>query len=115
MATAQQQTLDKLPREGVGRTTIEHLERKLCELCGEPAHFRHSYLLENYRTNRASKAYGRDDASWSSDVDVFTCRDCKPETPDGCDPGRSTFPATEKFAHMFLYWHTDAVNVEDED
>lgn len=97
------------------RTTIQHRERHICEQCGEPAHFMHDFLMENYRTNRASKAYGKDDCSWCSDTSVFVCRDCKPETPAGHDPGSSVFPATEQFAHLFLYWHTTAVTMGEKD
>lgn len=114
MAATTQQTLDKLPREGVGRTTIEHLERKLCEECGEPAHFKRAYLLEGYRHNIHSSAYHRDDTIWCCDLAVFLCRDCSPSTPPGYDPGYSLFPANEKNAELFLYWHTDAVNEQDE-
>ena len=116
MATTNKtQTMDVLPGQDSMRTTIEHKERRRCEMCGEHAHFKRSYLLEGYRTNRASKAFGKDDASWCSDVDVFVCRDCKPETPEGYDPGYSEFAATERFAQMFLYWHVDAVNEPDVD
>ncbi len=115
MATEAQATLDTLPGEGAMRTTIQHRERRLCNLCGKPAHFKHSFLFENYRHNNTSSAYGKDDCSWCSDTDVFVCRDCKPETPACHDPGASVFPANEQFAHLFLYWYTSAVNEEGAD
>lgn len=92
------------------KTTIQHQERHRCESCGSIAEFLRTYLYENYRTNPASSAFGRDDCSRCSDVKVFVCRDCRPATPPGCDPGYSQFEASAKFAHMFVYWYTDAVN-----
>lgn len=97
-------TLDVLPGEGDVRTTTERRIRRYCDECGETAHFKHSFLYKGYRSNPASSAYGRDDCSWCSDVDVFTCRECRPVIPDGCDSGASRFPANEGFAHMFLEW-----------
>ena len=97
-------TLDKLPGEGEIKTITRKQMRQVCENCGEPAHYKHAYLLKNYRGNPASKAYGRDDCTWCSDVNVFVCHECKPETPEGCDDGATTFPASERFKHMFLYW-----------
>lgn len=97
-------TLENLPGEGEVQTITKVRQRKTCEICGEFAHFKHSYLLENYRNNPSSTAFRKDDCSWCSDVDVFTCLECQPETPEGCDSGRSTFPANERFAHMFLEW-----------
>jgi len=98
------ETLDMLPGQGETKTTASKRARRECEVCGEPAHFKHSFLFKNFRSNPKSKAYGRDDCSWASDIDVFVCQDCKPETPDGCDSGASVFPAIARFAHMFLYW-----------
>ena len=97
-------TLDVLPGEGEVQTVTRVLTRRECEECGEPAHYKLAYLLENYRHNRASKAFGRDDCSWSSDLDVFVCRTCQPSPPDGYDRHPSRFPASELFKHLFLYW-----------
>ena len=101
-----QETLDKLPGHGDRRIITQVRARKGCDECGEFAHFKHSFLYEGMRSNPKSSAYGRDDCSWCSDVDVFTCRECVPTTPDGCSPASSRFPATAAFAHMFLEWVT---------
>lgn len=96
-------TLDVLPGEGDEKTVRSIRCRHDCCECGEPAHFKHSYLLDGTRNNPASSAYGMDDCSWCSDKDEFTCKTCRKSTIDGykwC----STFPASERFAHMFLYW-----------
>lgn len=76
--------------------------------CGEPADERHSYLLPNARRNPQSSGYGRDDISWCSDHEVFTCAACRPR---GHQPDVSGYEwcATFKlgngrFDHMFLTW-----------
>ena len=98
------ETLDTLPGEGEVETTTQRRVRRSCDLCGEPAHKKVTYLLPNYRSNPASAAYGRDDCSWCEDAAVFVCRTCRPEAPVGFPNECSTFPATERFAHMFLIW-----------
>ena len=98
------ETMDTLPGEGETRTTTEILTRATCDECGEPAHFKHSYLLEgNARNNPASSAYRRDDCSWCEDEKRYTCRTCKRPSVDGYS-WCSTFPAKAGFKHMFLTW-----------
>ncbi len=78
--------------------------RHECEVCGEPATKRHTYLLPNARSNRASSAYGRDDCTWCSDDEKFTC-DEHPREPRNEGYGWcSTFTYNSQFCHMFLYW-----------
>lgn len=101
------ETLESLPGEGDEQIITRYRIRRSCDKCGEPAHYRHSFLFENYRRNPASKAYGKDDCTWCSDIDVFTCRVCTPDTPHGCERGATTFPASARFAHMFLEWRKD--------
>ena len=97
-------TLDELPGEGESRTTTEIRQRIICDECGEPAHFKHSYLLGgNARANPASSAYQQDDCSWCEDERRFTCKTCKRPPVDGYS-WCSTFPAKEQFKHMFLKW-----------
>ena len=101
--TSKVETLDMLPREGETVRTIKTLIRVRCDECGEAAHFRHTYLLPNCRTNTASSAYHKDDCSWCSDKEVFTCRECSRPEVKGygwC----SSFPANERFARMFMRW-----------
>jgi hypothetical protein len=98
-------TMEVLP----GQNEIQIIKRKRvrqeCEECGEDAHYKHTWLLKGTRSNPNSKAYGRDDCSWCEDECTFSCPECKnkirpPEGYVDC----SVFPASEQFAHMFLYW-----------
>lgn len=96
-------TLELLPGEGEIETVTSRHIRIGCDQCGEPAHFKHTYLLPNGRSNPASKAYGHDDCTWCEDDNAYTCLTCKRPTIEGygwC----STFPASARFAHMFLKW-----------
>lgn len=93
------------PLKGEGDTKLIRKTRVRieCENCGEPAMKRHTFLLDNARRNPASSAYRRDDCTWCSDAEVFTCDTCKPATPHGYDMC-STFSVCERFTHMFLRW-----------
>lgn len=100
-------TLELLPGEGETKTVTKTRTRKACEFCGKPAHFKHTFLLGNYRHNPASSAYGRDDCSWCEDQCRFVCiAHQKENTPPPGYESCSTFPATERFAHLFLEWTT---------
>ena len=97
-------TLEKLPGEGEIKTTTKIQLRRECEECGEPAHYKHTFLLPGARGNRASSAYGKDDCSWCEDASLFVCEEHKNfRKIDGYE-WCSTFPASARFAHMFLYW-----------
>jgi len=100
-------TLDQLPEEGQTETVTRTRRRRECEVCGEPAHYKLTFLLEGDRNNRASSAYGRDDCTYCEDAIRFVCaiheadRTLKQWEGYGwC----STFPCSERFKHMFLYW-----------
>lgn len=98
--------VDLLPGEGEKRVTEKTRVRIECGNCGEPATQRHTYLLPRARSNQRSSAYGRDDCSWCSDHDEFTCNICPRPKPDGVE-WCSTFeikPGKLQFAHMFLRW-----------
>lgn len=101
------ETMETLPGENETQTITRVRKRRVCEFCGEPAHFKQTFLLPNARNNPASKAYGRNDCSWCSDAHQFSCRGgpCtrKARVLDGYGEC-SIFPAIERFAHMFLYW-----------
>ena len=99
------ETLETLPGEGETQTVVRTRIRHECDVCGESAHYKHTYLLDGARRNPASSAYGKDDCSWCEDESRFVCVEHKNDrsAPDGYS-WCSTFPATERFAHMFLYW-----------
>lgn len=104
------ETLDELPGEGEEQVIRRVRYRHACHNCGENAHFKQTYLMDNARRNPASSAYGKDDCSWSEDEAVYFCKngraggECRPPSLPGYGMC-STFPATKQFAHMFLYWH----------
>lgn len=97
-----------LKDEGETKVVIRTLTRVGCENCGEPADQQHTYVLPNARRNPKSSAYGRDDISWCSDHEIFTCEACRAEN-NGREPPAagyewcSTFKS-DQFAHMFLKW-----------
>jgi hypothetical protein len=93
-----------LKGEGETRTTVQKRVRKCCEYCGEYATYRYTYLLKNFRRNPASRGYGRDDCSWASDTEIYTCPTCQPETPEGHDSGWSRHTLGDGNHHMFLEW-----------
>lgn len=98
-------TLDILPGEGEVKIIKKRHDRQDCEICGEPAHYKHTFLFENARRNPASKAYGRDDCSWCEDESRYVCKEHeKDRTPPHGMSWCATFPASKGFAHMFLVW-----------
>ena len=100
------ETLDKLPGEGDTKTKTEVCIREECDVCGEPAHYKHTFLYDRARSNPASAAYGKDDCSWCEDASRFVCREHENdrEPPQQGMGWCSTFPACERFKHMFLRW-----------
>lgn len=85
-----------------------------CFECGEPAFYRHTYLLESPCRNPQSKAYGRDDCTWCEDECSYACEEHKnlvekKYCPDGmiCN---STF-YRNRFEHMFLYWDKESEEI----
>lgn len=99
------ETLDVLPGEGETETITRTRLRHECDVCGEPAHFKHTFLLDGARNNPASKAYRKDDCSWCEDESRFACKEHRhdktaPEGHEWC----ATFAAVERFSHLFLYW-----------
>jgi hypothetical protein len=112
-------TMDTLPHEGETRIVTEVLTRVACSVCGEPAHFRHTYVLPGARSNPASKGYRMDDISWCADAEQFSCRDpqhFRDMQKSGMVDGRpydwcATFPAIERFAHMFIQREIKEVKV----
>lgn len=98
-----EEPLDILPGEGKIKTVTSEQIRICCDECGEPAYYKHSYLLPNARSNPASSGYGGDDISWCSDEGAYTCKKCKKPVIDGYN-WCATYTASKRFAHMFLKW-----------
>ena len=110
-------TLDILPGEGEIKVIKQIRRRQTCDNCGDVAHYRLTFLLPNARINPSSKAFRRDDCTWCSDAHQFSCKDadCQREMQRMEGYGWcSEFPASEKFAHMFLYWETVKPNDDKE-
>ena len=76
-----------------------------CDVCGEVADFRLSFLTPNARCNPASSGYQKDDVSWCSDAEIFVCgaHQHNYTLPPGLE-WCGTFPLIS-FPHMGLYWH----------
>ena len=108
------ETLETLPGEGDTEAVVKTRMRHKCDVCGGPAHYKHTFLLDGARRNPASSAYGRDDCSWCEDEKRFVCAEHKNErqAPNGYS-WCSTFSATKRFAHMFLYWREKKVAPDD--
>lgn len=98
-------TEDKLPGEGEMVVVVKTRKRHECEICGNPAAYKHTFLLNGARANPASSAYGRNDCLWCQDDARYVCAEHKNEcrAPDGYE-WCSTFEAKKHLAHLFLYW-----------
>lgn len=79
-----------------------------CFECELPATKRITFLYENSRSNPSSSGYRKDDISWCSDEEAFSCEKHEKEVRDNhCPSGMkscSTFTRSERFEHMFLKW-----------
>lgn len=97
--------VEKYPNEGKVTVKVMKTVRRECEFCGNAACYRHGFLLERFRSNPASSAYGRDDCTWCEDDKTYTCAniDCvqQAKPPDGY-VGGTRFSAVEQYGHMFL-------------
>lgn len=97
-----------LKGEGEMKFTLQKRVRRECDNCGEPATKRFSFCYINGRRNPASSMYGRDDCTWCSDAEAYSCNECEKEVkrvccPDGMDWG-GTVTAGSNLDHMFLHW-----------
>ena len=90
----------------LGDTRVQEVKSRTCEVCGEPATRKCTYLLENYRSNPASSGYRRDDCTWCQDAEKFACLkhvdDVRRDAPRGM--GQASVFYRERFEEMFLYW-----------
>jgi len=95
---------------GEVRIKVERYQRRECDDCREPAEYRFTFLLERFRSNPASSAYGRDDCSYCSDLAVFKCEECMDGQKWLPDPDGYTASSRAKFADMkgrqriFMEW-----------
>ena len=96
--------------EGDVKTVTSTRRRRECEVCGEPATKRIEYLMENYRRNPTSSAYGRDDCTYCSDATQYSCDEhCREVERPACGytwAGTRTLSANNH--QYFLYWHENA-------
>ena len=97
-----------------GEDAVQYIKRTMrrheCDVCGEAADYRLTYLLEgDCRRNPASTAYGKDDCSWCSDAERFVCKDhqSKYPAPDG-HSWAGSFPLVN-FPHLGLYAHDEKI------
>ncbi len=109
--------MDKVEMKlGNKRIITEVCCEQICAKCGEPAKYKHTYLLYDCRENPASSAYGRNDCSWCSDEEIFACEKHKDLAERAyCPRGMSwcaTFTRNEKSEHIFLYW--EKISVEQD-
>lgn len=110
------ETLDKLPGESETKIVKKTRVRRCCDICGEDAHFKLTYLLPNARSNPASKGYLGDDISWCEDACTYLCRQhgnvdwYKLPNKEGYEKC-SLFPANERFAHLFLEWQSEEIEL----
>jgi len=86
------------------RVTTEEYARRECFICGEDATKRITYLMPNARRNPQSSGYGKDDISWCSDEEEFTCDEHEKQSTGGSYEHCATFTYSAQFAHMFFYW-----------
>ena len=91
---------------GEERITREICCERECAECGEPAQWKHTFLLIGSRKNPHSSAYGKDDCSWCSDEDIFACDEHKELLRKNPPQGMSWCSTFDRkvFEHMFLIW-----------
>ena len=65
--------MSKVERVGQIETIVRVAKWHECEECDWPARYRLTFLLSGVRGNPASSAYGRDDCSRCSDLDLYAC------------------------------------------
>ena len=111
------------PLKGEGETqTIKKTRlRQKCIFCSAPATWRITFLVPNARHDCASSGYGKDDISWCSDEESFSCNEHKAEVERYYDKPTSwrtpryewcaSFPL-KNFPHMGLYWKEEKI-IED--
>lgn len=99
-----------LKGEGDVKVSIETRVRRGCDNCGEAATKKHTYCFVNGRSNPASSMYRRDDCTYCSDAESFSCDACHNEVKRACCPDgmswTSTFSISPAFGHLFLYWES---------
>lgn len=97
----------QLKGEGDLKFVVKERIRRECDNCGEPATKRISYCYINGRRNPASSMYGRDDCTFCSDHEAFSCDACEREVTRVCCPDGMNWGGTfygESMSHMLLHW-----------
>lgn len=93
---------------GDTRTITQEYRIRPCEVCGENATHRLTYLLPNARTNPASRGYGRDELTWCADAERIVCA-THAENPRSSAPAGTEWCAEFNGAlrpHMIGEWTT---------
>jgi len=89
---------------------IQKKVKRCCEWCDAKATKKLCFLTPNYRNNPASSAYGRDDCSWCSDYEAYTCdkveciSEAKDHKPEGFIDAAVFHITSERFKHMAYAW-----------
>ena len=99
------------PIPGSIRTMRHIYARHECENCGEPATKCHAFILPNARHNPASSGYGKDDISWCSDAEAFSCDKCPEPRVDGMRWGASW--GGPRYDHMLHFWSPLDMEIAD--
>lgn len=108
-----------MPLEGEGetKTILKTRVRRACDLCNKPATYRISFMLKNFRSNPASSGYHRDDCTWCSDEDRYSCDEHKKKVEQTytfkLDAGYQ-WGGTWSLArspHMGLYWKEEELDI----
>jgi len=97
-----------LTGEGERKFVMKVRQRRECAECGEPATKKLMFCYINGRRDPRSSMYGRDDCSFCSDYDAFSCSEHgrlveREHCPDGMNWG-GTFSSGGRYDHMLLKW-----------
>lgn len=76
-------------KPGTRKTVTYEYRQAECEVCGEPAMHKLTFLLHNARSNPNSSGYRGDDISWCEDDKKYSCEAHKDgvrrDPPDGME------------------------------
>lgn len=103
--------------EGEIKLVVKKRVRRDCDNCGEPATKEINYCYVNGRSNPASSMYRRDDCSYCSDANAYSCDECERDVERVCCPEgmkwASTFTCNDRHTHRLLYWSERDATAEE--